>query len=860
MRLYSLLLHLYPAGFRNEYGAEMTAVFTRRLRDAASLLATLWLWLETIADTLVSAAAAHGDILRQDLRYTARAFAQSPAFAVTAILIVALGVGANTAAFTVADYVLVRPLPFYQPDRLVKLWEDMTYFGYSRNDPSPPNFRDWRRLSRSFESMAAWHSLSANFVGDATPERFDGVAATAELLPMLGVHPLIGRWFTSADDAFQAPATVLLSNSLWTERYGADPAVLGRKVLVNGEPCTVIGVMPPGFRFPGREAAFWMPARFGPDDYSDRRNSYLRVIARLKPGVTFEQARAEMKVIGRSIEREYPKDMAHVGVTVIHLRDEISWRSRLLLTALLGAALCVLLIACTNLGNLLLSRALIRRKELAVRLAIGAGPDRVIRQLLTENVVISLLGGLLGLAIAVATVPMLTRLIPANLPMAETPRLDLRLLLIGMLTTSAAGLGFGIIPAIRACRVGSEGLREGARQGAGGRSERLRSILVIAEVTISVVLIVSTGLFLRALVTLQDVDPGFRTDVLTLRTTLPQPKYESTASRVAFYRRVLSEVRALPGVQAAGYSSYLPLTFRGGVFAAIVPGESADKFSPALLRFVTPDFFATLGIRLLSGRDFAESDSMTAPWVAVVSESFTRDHWPGQNPLGKHFKIAEAGRTIVGVVKDIHIRGIEQASEPQVYLPYQQVPDGWFAFHSPKDLAVRASGNVASLAPALRRIVSSADPQQPVSDVRMLSAIVAAETAPRLVQVRVLGAFALVAFILAGVGLHGVLSFAVSQRFQEIGIRIALGATPANILRLVVSQGLALAGAGIALGLLLAYFAGRSMQAMLAGVSPADASVIVAGVMLCLTMALAGTAIPAWRALRVDPITAIRVE
>ncbi len=737
----------------------------------------------------------------------------------------------------------------------------MSHFGYSRNDPSPPNFRDWQRLSHSFESMAAWHSFSANFVGDATPERFDGVATTAELLPMLGVHPAIGRWFTPADDTFQAPGTLLLSNSLWTERYGADSAVLGRKVLVNGEPCTIIGVMPPDFRFPDREVAFWIPARFGPDDYSDRKNSYLRVIARLKPGVSIQQARAEMDVIGRSIEREYPKEMARIGVTVIHLRDEISWRSRLLLTALMGASICVLLIACTNLGNLLLSRALIRRKELAVRMAIGAGPDRVIRQLLTENIVIALLGGLLGLAIATATVPMLTRLVPANLPMAQTPRLDVRLLLIGLLTTTAAGLGFGIIPAIRACRVGSNGLREGARQGAGGRSERLRSTLVIAEVTISVVLIVSTGLFLRALVTLQDTDPGFRTDVLTMRTTLPQPKYEATATRVAFYRRVLSEVRALPGVQAASYSSYLPMTFRGGVFAVNIPGEPEDNhFSPALLRFVTPDFFASLGIRLLSGRDFAESDSIAAPWVAVVSESFTRDHWPGQNPLGKHFKIAEADRMIVGVVSDIHVRGIEQASEPQVYLDYQQVPDGYFSFHTPKDLAVRAGGNVASLAPAIRRIVHSADPQQPVSDVRMLSDVVAAETAPRLVQVRVLGAFALVAFILAGVGLHGVLSFAVSQRFQEIGIRIALGANPANILRLVISQGLALAGAGIALGLLLAWFAGKSMQAMLAGVSPADSTVILTGVLLCLTMALAGTAIPAWRALRVDPITAIRTE
>jgi putative ABC transport system permease protein len=862
MRIYRALLHLFPSSFRAEYGEEMCAIFAQRRREAAGPLVVLALWIGALLDVLINALRVHGDVFRQDVRYTARTLGRSPGFTVTAILVSALGVGATTATFSITDHVLVRPLPFSEADRLVKLWEDQR--GYSRTELSPGNYRDWKGMSKSFEAMAAYRGLSVNLVGEGDPERLDGASVTADLFPLLGVQPALGRAFTATDDQEGAPGTLILSHGLWKRRFGGDLGVSGRKVILDDAPYTIIGVMRRDFHFPSRDAELWTVMRFAAQDFADRANCYLHGVARLKRGVSLEQARAEMRVMAAQLEREYPKENARTGATVTRLRDEVSPQSRLLLAALFGAALCVLLIACTNLASLLLARTLFRRRELAVRTALGAGRERLVRQQLTESLILAACGGALGVALAVTATPLVARLVPNSLPIAEAPTLDLRVLLFAALTTCLTGIGFGVIPALRACSdPDASGLREGSRAGVGGHKERLRSLLVVAEVTVSVVLLVSSGLLIRALWHLQGVDPGFRAEgVLTLRTSLPMPKYETIERRKQFYTQVLGAVRELPGVSKAAYISFLPMGTRGGIWVVEVPGqpEGPSEASTVSLRFVTPEFFAALGIPIRQGRDVSESDTRDSPFVAVVSESFLRRYWPAVDPLGRRFRVAFQGRTVVGVVGDIRVRGLERTSEPQVYLPYQQVPDASLVWYAPKDLVVRSSADPGLLLPAIRRVVAKTDPQQPVSDVRRLADIVEAETAARTVQVRVLGSFAAIAVLLAGIGIHGLLTFAVSNRGQEIGVRIALGARPTDVLTLILREGLLMAAAGTVIGVALAYAAGRALEALLAGVSPRDATTFSAAVALAVVMTLAGSLLPALRAVHVDPLTAIRAE
>jgi predicted permease len=849
MRFYRALLHLYPASFRAEYGEEMCAVYNRR---RTSLLSAVF-------EVFRNAPAVHWDILRQDLRYTARTLARAPGFTTVAILVLALGIGANTAVFSVTDYVLIRPLPFPSPDRLVSLWETLP--GYQHMEMSPANYRDWKRMNNVFEETGAFTTFAANLIGQGPPERIQTALVTGDLFRVLGVQPLVGRSIAPADDRESAPRTTVLSYGLWQRAFGADPGVLGRKLDLDGTPYTVIGIMPPAFRFPNQEVELWTSFEFPEAAFADRNDNYLNGVARLRRGVTFQQARAEMNVIASQLKRQYPKELEHTGALVDRMRDEISEERRLLLVALAGAALCVLLIACSNLANLLLARALARQKELAVRIALGAGRERLVRQLVTESMVLALLGGLLGIALAAAALPLLTTLVP-SLPVSGTPSIDVRVLGFAAILTALTGIGFGIVPALRAGRGEVTGLRDGSRSG-GGQKAGLRSALILAEVTLSVVLLISAGLLLRALLRVQSVDPGFRSDgVLTLQTALPMPKYEAVAKRTGFYQRVLSEIQALPGVSDAAYISFLPMTMGGGIWPVDIDGKTLDRTEghSASLRFITPGFFSSLKIPLYTGRNIGDSDTGDRPSVAVVSKSFASHFWPGQSPLGRHFKFAFVDRTVVGVVGDIRVRGIERNSEPQVYFPYQQMLDGALVFYSPKDLVIRASGNPRLLLPAVRRIIQNADSEQPISDVRMLAEIVQANTAPRAVQVRIIGAFAALAFLLAGLGIHGLLSFTVSTRSSEIAVRIALGAQPRNILRIVLRESIMLAAAGVVLGVALAYVAGRAMQALLAGVTPGDAATFLTSAGLCFLMTLAGSLVPSLRALRVDPITAIRAE
>jgi predicted permease len=549
------------------------------------------------------------------------------------------------------------------------------------------------------------------------------------------------------------------------------------------------------------------------------------------------------------------------------LRDQVSAQSRLLLVGLGGASLCVLLIACTNLAGLLLARVLKRRKELAMRTAMGAGRERLVRQLLTESLLLSGAGGLLGLAVAIVAVPLLARLVPTSLPVGEATAVDPRVLVFAAIVTFATGIGFGVVPAMRvASDRDLSGLREGSRGGAGGRTERLRAILVAAQVAASVVLLVSAGLLIRALWRVQSVDPGFRTDgVAAIQTPLPITKYGPTARRVDFYSRVLADARALPGVRSAAYISFLPMVMRGGIWGvkfldAPRRAEDLDDEPTVSLRFVTPGFFETLRIPLRAGRDIAESDTFDANGVVVVSESFVKQYLPGIDPIGRRIDFALRERTIVGVVGDIRVRGLERESEPQAYVSYRQVRDGNIILYTPKELVIRASTDPIALVPAVRAIIRNADPDVPIAAARSLEEVVASDTASRTTQLRVLSAYAALSLLLAGVGLHGLLSFAVSQRVPEISLRMALGARAGDVLGLIFRQAALLAAIGTCAGLALAYAAGRWMEGLLFGVRPGDLVTFSTAAIVALLMTLSGSFLPALRAVRVDPATVLRGE
>lgn len=870
MRFYRLLLRLFPRSFRAEYGGEMIKDFSRQWNNAHGA-GSIALLITTLVDVCANAMRVHVDILKQDLKYALRSLRRTPGFTITAILVAALGIGATTATFTLADHVLIRALPFPEPDELVKVWEDHASRGYPRLEPSPPDFLDWRQRSTSFERLEAYTGFGSTMTGRGDATRINGAFVTAGTMQMLGRQAALGRILTESD-ATATDQPVVISDALWRSTFGASEDVLGQTLTLDTFKFTIVGVMPPDFLFPTRDANFWIVMLFSPDNGDDdRTNHRLEVLGRLKDGVSIDTALAEMKRIGDDLARTYPKELAGTSVTLAPWRDQVANQPRLLLLGLVGASICVLLIACTNLANLLMSRALARRTEFAVRAAVGASVDRLVRQMLTDSLVLAVCGGACGIILAIVALPLLARLVPNALPIAELPAIDLRMLGGTLLLTTITGLAFGLLPALRVCRRSeSSVLKDGARGGTSRGTERVRSSLVVAEIVASVVLIVCVALLVQALLAVQRVDPGFRANnLLTLRTQLPFNKFGQLPVRLQFYSRVLDRVHALPGVQSAAYTSFLPLTFRGGIWEvlstkpdAASPGGyeplDATHNATAVIRYVTPRFFETIGTPVLKGRDFSASDTIDSPFVAVVSESFARRHFPKEDPIGRSFAIAFTTRTIVGVVGDIKFRGLERQSEPQVYMPASQQPT--LLFYAPKDLVIRASVPVTTLTPAVRAIIAEAEPELPITAVQTMEQVVAGETAPRVAQLRVLGAFAFVAFLLAAIGIHGLLSFTVSSRAREIGVRIALGAGSRDILRMVMTRSATLAVTGVIIGAAVAYAAARSMQSVLFGINPADLAAFAVAIALSVLMTMIGSVLPAWRAIRVDPITATRSD
>ena len=862
---YRRLLYLFPTSFRVEYGEEMCALFAERSAGAVGL-AKLGLLLDAVTDVATNAVKAHWDVLIQDLRYTVRSLNHSRGFAVAAIAVIAIGVGANTAAFSVADFVLLRPLPFPEPNTLVRLcWGPRTGGGWGcMNQLSAANYRDYKNMTSSFKSLGAFYGNAVNLVGPDEPQRLAMTGVTSEVLPLLGVAPLLGRVFYSANGGEADVSAVVLSYGLWQSQFAGDPRVLGRSVKLNGVPYEVIGVMPSGFHFPTRDVQVWTHLVLRGQDFEDRDNNYLEAVGRLKPGVTMNQARADLTVAAERLARDYPATNEDAGFSFFAMRDTMSPRYRLMLFGLCGASLCILLLTCANLANLLLARAGARERELAVRAALGAGKERLVRQMVTESMTLALAGGVAGMALAAVAVPLLAILVPSTLPVADQPSLDPRTFVLAAGVVALTGLGFGLLPALRVGgRTGFQGLREGARSG-GGTKQRLRHVLVAVEVAVSVVLLISSGLLIRAVWRIQAIDPGFVPErVMTLKTALPRPKYDVTQRRLQFYDRVLADVRALPGVQSAAYISGLPMVMTGRITGVVIPERevpSGFRGDAASIRFVTPQYFRTMEIPLLRGRDVEDGDIRGRASVAVISESFAKRYWPDADPIGRTFVSREETRTVVGVVGDVKVRGLERANEPQMYLPAGQVADTAFMNDDPKDLVIRYSGAAGTLLPTIRRIVHAADPEQPISDVRTMEDVVAGETATRRAQVRVLGALAAIALLLTGVGVYGLLSYTVTQRSREIGVRLALGAEPAGVARMIVSQGMKLALVGIVPGLLAAYAAARGMRALLFGIEPADPATIAGVVALVVGMTLAGSLVPALRAVRLNPMRVLREE
>ncbi|HWP42569.1 MAG TPA: ABC transporter permease [Blastocatellia bacterium] len=797
--------------------------------------------------------------LGQDLRYGARMLVKNPGFTVVAVIMLALGIGANTAIFSVVNAVLLRPLDYEDPDRLVTVLENNWQKGWTRFAVAPGNFAAWREQNQVFEQMAAFTGSSFTLVGEGEPEQLPGTRASANLFALLGVKPALGRDFLPEEDHPGGERVVIVSHRLWQRRFGADPGLVGKPLTLNGQSYTVVGVMPAGFLFPNPRTELWVPVAFSAGDLGNRGGHDYVAIARLKPGVTLEQAQTEMSAIAARLEEQYPETNAAWGARVTLLVEEVVGDVRPALLALVCAVAFVLLIACANVANLLLARAAARQKEVAIRAALGSSRSRLLRQLLTESVLLSLLGGAFGMLLAAWGVDALVSLGPANIPRLSQVGIDGRVLGFAFLISLATGIIFGLAPALQASQTDlSESLKEGGRSSsAGAGSQRLRRLLVVAEVALALALLVGAGLMIKSFVRLSEVETGFDSqNVLTAQITLPQSRYDDRQQQAAFFRQVLARIEALPGVESVGAASPLPFT-GDRLYSFIVEGHPTDNVPSANYYAVSPDYFVTMGIPLLKGRFFTEADMAESPRVAIINETMARRYFPDEDPIGKRMNITngpEVMREIVGVVGDVKQYGLDTQSPAQMYEPYLQRP------YPGMTLVVRAASEPAGLIDAVRREVLAVDKEQPIARAQTMEEIIAKSVAPRRFSVILLAAFAAVALTLAAVGIYGVMSYLISQRTHEIGVRMALGAGRRDVLRLVVGQGMRLALLGVGIGLLAAFALTRLMESLLFGVSATDPLTYIVVALLLATSALLACYVPARRATKVDPLLALRYE
>jgi putative ABC transport system permease protein len=799
--------------------------------------------------------------LLQDLRFGFRMLWKRPGFTAVAALVLALGVGANTAIFSVVNAVLLRPLPYPGAERIVAFDGVNPSKGITESNLSAPDFEDWRSEDRAFEGLSVYWTANASLTGGDEPERVALGRVGGDFFRVMGVGAAAGRAVGPEDDKQGGADVAVIGHGLWRRHFGASPEVIGRRIEVSGRSYEVVGIMPPGFDFPQR-AEIWAPARLDASKEPRDNRSY-SVIGRLKEGVSLREAQAELDGLTARLAAAYPPTNAGWGVQLKTLKDNIVGPVRVMLLVLLGAVAFLLLVACANVANLTLARAAARRREVAVRLALGAGRWRVARQLMTESLLLSLLGGAAGVALSVWLVDLLVALAPEDTPRISEAGVDASVLLFALGAAGLTGALVGLAPALQATRPDVQAaLKEGGR-GAAGERGGLRSLLVVSEVAISVVLLVGAGLLVKSFARLGSVNPGFDpAGVMTIRVALPSARYKEPRQKAEFYEKLLERVRAVPGVESAGAVLSLPLggsNFSvGRSFIREGRPETPEEATNAGYQVVSPGYFGAARVPLVAGRDFDERDGEGATMVVVVNETLARQSFPGEDPLGKRIKVwrdEKFTREVVGVVGDVKSQTLDAEAGPQIYVPHKQ-DAGWGGL----SLAVRAKGDPQSLVPSLRAEVRALDSNLPVFDVKTLGQVVDASLAYRRATAVLMAAFACLAAALAAVGLYGVISYAVTQRTREIGIRVALGARPGDVLRLVLRQGGALVVAGVALGALLAFAATRAMQSLLYEVSSADPAVFILVPLLLGAVALVACLVPARRAARVDPMVALRHE
>jgi putative ABC transport system permease protein len=806
--------------------------------------------------------------LWQDLRFGARMLLKNPLVTLVAVIALTLGIGANTAIFSVVQGVLLSSLPYTDAEKLVIVWEKKPT--KQQNTINLGNFFDWKDQNKVFTDMAAFFDLSGSLTSDGEPEQVPGQIATTNLFSLLGVNPVLGRTFAPDDGKPGQPNVVVISYGFWQRRFGGDGQVIGRKIKLNNQEVTVIGVLPAGFGWhlqkgsmASKPAEMWSPWQVS-NETRQRQGRFASAVARLKPGVTFAQAQAEMDTIGARLEKEYPEFNTQWGVNVVPLRTQFTGEIRRPLLILLGAVGFVLLIACANVANLLLARAAARKKEIAVRAGLGASRSRIARQLLTESLLLSAIGGILGLLLAWWGTRALIALSPPALMDLHDVGVNLPVLAFALGVSLLTGIIFGLVPALEAARFDlQESLKEGGKNiGGSARSHRFRNLFVVMQVALALVLLVGAGLLLKSLNRLQSVDPGFNPkNVLTMRVSLPMEKYDSESKRVDFFKRAVEQVQALPGVEAAGATNFLPFDGPHSGTGVEIQGEPKRPPGQELITGICvtdANYFQAMQIPLKRGRLFTSQEATEMRHVVVVNETFVRKNLAGLDPIGKRVTIDmkddNVPTEIVGIVGDNKHMGLDSEIEPMAYWPH---PELTYPFMT---LVIRTRGEATNIGPAARGVIHNLDPQQPVGDMSTMEGLLAKSVVRSRFNTTLLSVFSLVALVMAAVGIYGVMSYSVLQRTHEIGVRMALGAQNSDVLSLVVKQGVVLGLVGVAAGLIASFALTRLIVTLLFEVTATDASTFCAVAVGLFAITLVACYIPARRATKVDPLVALRYE
>ena len=884
---YRLLLLAFPRRVRREFGDDMLRLFEDQVADAKRRgHSAVRIWVAATLDALrhgvserwsgglrLRAARGGGLGLRsalrgggwmhafwQDVRYALRLSIAQPGITLLAVITLALGIGANTAIFSAVNAVLLRPLPYPDADRLVMLFEKRAREGVVDAPVAPADFLDWESRQQSFDAIAGMSVGAADLTGGGEPVRLFGGLVSPRFFDVLGVMPALGRTFRPEEATFGQHRVVILGDALWRRRFGADPSVIGRKIVINQVPWEVIGVLPASFEFPDRELELWTPlALVGAPQAPSRTIHYLSVYGRLKQDVTLDRARVDMDRIGAALGEEYPEANQNHGAYVTLLRDELKGPIRESLLALLGAVAFVLLIGCVNVANLLLARAAARRREIAVRMAVGAGRWRIVGQSLTESVLLAVAGGIAALAVATWGIALLRQITPRDVPLlgADRMQLDGTVLTFTFVLSLVTGLVFGILPAWQLAKSDvNESLKDGSRTAPGIR-KGVRKALVVSEIALASLLLVCAGLTLRSFQTVLSTDTGINTEgLLTAFVTLPAAKYPMDAQRIAAYDEIERRMASLPGVRSVGGTSHLPLSGMDSRNGVEIEGREPTPDTPtrAHIRAVTLDYFRTVGMRVIEGRNFTTADHSESPFVALINETMARRYWPHQSPLGKRFRMTgrQAWREVIGIVSDVRHWGFDRAVNPEMYLPQKQMVWSGLTF------VLATDTDPVTLTAAVRNELKAVDPDLPLSNVRTMEEVAAQSVATRRSSMLLLAVFGALALVLAAAGIYAVMAQLVALRTSEIGVRMTLGANPSSVMGLVLREGALQTIAGLAIGLTGGVLVMRAFRSVLYQVSPWDPLTLVTVAVLLLATAILACLVPARRAMRVDPVQALR--